>query len=375
MLYFDHSATTPVHQHVLNLMGEIESKHYGNPSSIHLWGRKTRSLIENARVQVAESIGAKPSEIIFTGGGSEANNQILWNLIHLTKKHVVTSNIEHPSILQALKYLKIFGITYTAVDVDSYGRINVQNVLDSIKENTGLVTIMLANNEVGTIQPISELASLITDRGIPFHSDAVQALGKTPISVQDLPVNMLSFSAHKFYGPKGIGFLYLRKEQKLKPLIIGGGQEHGFRAGTENVPGIVGMGLAAELATKSMIKNIPHLKTLEKLFRSSIINIFPNVILNGDPDHHLPGLISISFPGQRNDILTAELDRRNMAVSSGSACSIGSVKPSPILKAMGISDKHNVSTLRISFGKDNKEKDVHALVDALKDILDTKNNL
>lgn len=353
-------------------MQETETKYYGNPSSVHAWGRKARALIEQARLQAAAAIGATPSEIIFTGGGSEANNQVLWDLLYSNKKHVVTSAIEHPAISKVLTKLEPFGITHTALGVDSYGRVSVQDVLDSVTDDTGLVTIMMANNEVGTIQPISEMASAITGMGIPFHSDAVQALGKIPVSVQNLGVDMLSFSAHKFYGPKGIGFLYLRKGLKLKPLIIGGGQEQTLRAGTENVPGIAGLGLAAELAIENLLHTAAHLKDLETIFRSLLLEVCPDVIYNGDPGHHLPGLVSVSFPGQRNDILMAELDRRNMAVSSGSACSTGTVKPSLILKAMGISDEHNISTLRISFGKDNQGEDVHALVEALKEILQNR---
>ncbi|MEE8437613.1 MAG: cysteine desulfurase family protein, partial [Candidatus Neomarinimicrobiota bacterium] len=335
---------------------------------VHGFGRKARALIESSRRQVAKSIGAKAEEIIFTGGGSEANNLVLWNLLNGDRKHVVTSSIEHPSILKVLDRLKPFGVSYTPVQVDSYGRISVNAVLASIRKDTGLVTIMLANNEVGTIQPVGQLVREINQLNIPFHSDAVQALGKMTLDVNALGTQMLSFSGHKFYGPKGCGFLYLKKGSKLKALIVGGGQEHNLRAGTENVSSIAALGLAAELAADSLGSTISHLSALETEFRSALKKACPQVIFNGDSTHHLPGLINVSFPGCNSDVLLAKLDRKGMAVSGGSACTAGAVKPSKVLEAMSVPEELNLSSLRFSFGKNNRVREITDLVEVLKEI-------
>jgi len=368
MHYFDHSATTPIHPEVLQLLQDTEKNHFGNPSSIHGLGRKARVLIEYSRRQAAQAIGANSSEIIFTGGGSEANNLVLWNLLNSSKKHVVTSSIEHPSILMVLDRLKSLGISYTPVEVDSNGRIKVDSVLNAIRNDTGLVSIMLANNEVGTIQPVEELGRELEQQNIPFHSDAVQTLGKIPLDVNKLKTSMLSFSGHKFYGPKGCGFLFLKKGIKLKSLITGGGQEHNLRAGTENVSAIAGLGLAAELAVKSLSATANHLSALEAEFKAELKKACANVIFNGDPNHHLPGLINVSFPGQTSDILLALLDRKGMAVSSGSACTAGAVKPSKVLESMQIPKEMNLASLRFSFGKSNSHEEIKTLVKTLKEI-------
>lgn len=368
MPYFDHSATTPIHPEVLKLLQETQKNHFGNPSSIHGFGRKARVLIESSRRQVAKSIGAAAEEIIFTGSGSEANNLVLWNLLNGEKKHVVTSSIEHPSILKVLDRLKNFGVSYTPVPVDSFGRISVNAVLASIRKDTGLITIMLANNEVGTIQPVERLARELKMQNIPLHSDAVQALGKMTLDIDVLGTQMLSFSGHKFYGPKGCGFLYLKKGSKLKALIIGGGQEHDLRAGTENVSSIAALGLAAELAADSLESTVSHLSDLEAEFKTALKRACPQVIFNGDSVQHLPGLINVSFPGCKSDILLAKLDRKGMAVSSGSACTAGAVKPSKVLEAMQVSETLNLSSLRFSFGKNNSAGEIADLVQVLKEI-------
>ncbi len=369
MLYFDHSATTPMHPKVLQAMSEVQETHYGNPSSIHSQGRKARALIENARRQAAVAIHANPGEIIFTGGGTEANNLVLWNLIYSQNNHVVTSAIEHPAILKVLNQLKPFGISHTIVPVDTYGRVNPLDIESSLIEKTGLVSIMLANNEMGTIQPLKEIGEICKDRELLFHSDAVQTLGKIQVNPEEIGVDMMSFSAHKFYGPKGVGFLYTKKGLKLKPLIMGGGQEHGLRAGTENVPGLVGLGLAAELAYSNLEKTTAHLKTLESRLKDGLKSFQKIINYNGHRDLHLPGLVSLSISGITSDILMAELDREGIAVSSGSACSAGTVNPSPVLEAMGIPEQQNISTLRISFGIVNSEEDVKTLSNVLGQII------
>ena len=365
MPYFDHSATTPIHPKVLKIMMDVAQHNFGNPSSVHASGRKSNAIIEEARRTIATAIHASPSEIIFTGGGSEANNMVLWSLIQSNKKHVVTSSIEHPAILTVLEKLEPLGISFTVLPVNHQGRVNPKILEKSIQSDTGLISIMMANNEVGTIQPITELIEITHNHGIPFHSDSVQTLGKIPLSVQDVQADFMSFSAHKLYGPKGVGFLYKRKGLPLSPLIIGGGQEGKHRAGTENVSGIAGMGEAARLASENLSKRMNHLEALETVFITHLNRECHNAVINGCPNHHLPGVISASFPGFKSDILLAKLDRLGMEVSSGSACGSGSIKPSPVLEAMGISDSQNISTLRFSFGRDNTEKEVIQLVKAL----------
>lgn len=365
MPYFDHSATTPLDPDVLDTMQEVQKSIFGNPSSIHRHGQKARSAIERARQQVADAFDAKPLEIMFTGGGSEANNLVLWNILYQPKKHVITSPIEHPSVRKVLKQLKAFGITVTEVPVDNLGRVNPDDIASAIRDDTGLITVMYANNEVGTIQPIPEIVEIAHSHNIPVHSDAVQVPGKLSLNIRQMSVDFMSFSAHKFYGPKGVGALFVKQGQPLRPLIIGGGQEHKLRAGTENVPGIAGLGVAAE---KTVSPPIDHLMMLEQRLRDQLPKAIPSVQFNGHSDHHLPGLISVSFPRLTSDILLIQLDRRDISVSSGSACSSGTVEPSRVLQAMHIPNEQNTRTLRISFGKDNTPEEVDALLAALVEI-------
>ena len=368
MPYFDHCATTPIHPNVLEKMYTVSKNHFGNPSSTHSSGRKSRAIIEEARSQIASAINASSSEIIFTGGGSEANNMVLWTLTQTEKKHVITSSIEHPAVLKVLNHLEPLGITYSIIPVNSHGRVNADNLKNAIQSDTGLISIMMANNEIGSIQPIISLIKIAKSVGIPFHSDTVQVLGKVALSVQEVEADYMSFSAHKLYGPKGVGFLYKRKDAPLNPLVIGGGQENNFRAGTENVPGIAGMGEAVRLASKNLNKRRTHLENLESIFITQLKHECNKAIINGCPNHHLPGVISVSFPGNRSDILLAKLERENMEVSSGSACDSGSIQPSAILEAVGISQEQNISTLRISFGRENTEEDVIHLAKTLGSI-------
>ena len=366
MYYFDHSATTPLHPNVKELMDEVGEHHFGNPSSVHVSGQKAKTFIESARRQMAKAIGCSSNEIIFTGGGTEANNLVLWNLIHQKKKHVITSVIEHPAVLNVLDNLEEFGVTYTAVRVDKTGMVNPDDVQNAITEKTSLMSVMLANNEMGTLQPIAEIAAIANKYKIIMHTDAVQTLGKIPVNSKELGVDCMSFSAHKFYGPKGVGALFIKKDLKLKPLIIGGNQERRMRAGTENTSEIAGLGLAAELATNNLHKTQSHLISLTHEFKAQITHICPEVIFNGHPEKQLPGLINVSFPGFRNDLLMIHLDRQGVAVSSGSACSSGDIKPSQILSSMGITDDINNSTLRISFGIDNSLQDMEYLIKCFK---------
>jgi len=365
MLYFDHSATTPIHPDVLSLINELNQDIYGNPSSIHATGRKAKHVVETARKQIAAAINCTPKEIIFTGGGSEANNLVLWNMIYRNRKHVITSAIEHPAILAVLRQLEHLAITHTIVPVNKYGCVNPEDIDSAIRDDTGLITIMLANNEVGTVEPLQDIAKIAKKHNVLFHSDGVQVLGKLPIDVQALDVDMMSFSAHKFYGPKGVGTLYIKEGVAMKPLIAGGSQEKSLRAGTENVGGIAGLGRAAELVTKSLSDVGRTLTALETQFKTKFSEQHTNIIYNGFEDNHLPGLISLTIPGIASDLLLIHLDNEDIAVSSGSACSAGTISPSPVLKAMGISDKQNLETIRISAGRDNTSTEVDQLIEAM----------
>ena len=365
MLYFDHSATTPIHPDVQLLINELNKDIYGNPSSVHAAGRKAKYVIETARKQIASSINCDPKEIIFTGGGSEANNLVLWNMIYRNRKHVVTSSIEHPAILTVLKQLESLSITHTIVPVNKYGCVNPEDIDSAIKDDTGLISIMMANNEVGTVEPLQDIAKIAKKHNVLLHSDGVQVLGKLPIDVQKLGVDMMSFSAHKFYGPKGVGALYIKEGIAMKPLIVGGSQEKSLRAGTENIGGIAGLGCAAELVTKDL-SNVGHsLTELETQFKTKFSKQHPKIIYNGFEDNHLPGLINLTIPGIASDLLLIHLDSEKIAVSSGSACSAGTISPSPVLKAMGISDKQNLETIRISAGRDNTSLEVNQLVETM----------
>tara|TARA_B100000029_G_scaffold488097_1_gene544276 strand:- start:4909 stop:6024 length:1116 start_codon:yes stop_codon:yes gene_type:complete len=369
MYYFDHSATTPIHHDVLYLMNEIQRNVYGNPSSVHQLGRKARSTIETARKQVAKSIGAKPNQIIFTSGGTEANNHVLWSRLGQKNNHVVTDEIEHPAVLKVLQNLSSIGLEHDLVSVDDKGCVSINEIEMAISEKTGLVSVMLANNEVGTIQPIQKIVEIANKQEVLVHTDAVQCLGKMLINVVELDIDFLSLSAHKFYGPKGIGILFVKDCSVLSSFIIGANQENALRAGTENIASIAGMGLAAELATLELENHIQHLNELETQFKIGLTSFFKDAIFNGDPKNKLPGLISVSFPGFRSDILMTKLDRANMAVSSGSACGSGNIKPSAILSAMGIDEETNISTLRISFGTSNTCVEVDLLLAELELLL------
>ena len=365
MLYFDHSATTPIHTDVLSLINEVNQDIYGNPSSIHAAGRTAKHVVETARKQIAAAINCTSKEIIFTGGGSEANNLVLWNMIYRNRKHVITSAIEHPAILAVLRQLEHLAITHTIVPVNKYGCVNPEDIDSAIKDDTGLITIMLANNEVGTVEPLQDIAKIAKKHNVLFHSDGVQVLGKLPIDVQELGVDMMSFSAHKFYGPKGVGALYIKEGIAMKPIIAGGSQEKSLRAGTENVGGIAGLGRAAELVTKSLSDVGRTLTALETQFKTKFSEQHTNIIYNGFEDNHLPGLISLTIPGIASDLLLIHLDNEDIAVSSGSACSAGTISPSPVLKEMGISDKQNLETIRISAGRDNTNTEVDQLIEAM----------
>ena len=365
MLYFDNSATTPIDQDVQSLMSDLNQNIYGNPSSIYASGRNAKNIIEIARRQLANTINSEPSEIIFTGGGSEANNIVLWDMVHKKRNHVITSSIEHPAILLVLRELEKLGVKHTIVPVDKNGLIDPDDIKKNIISDTGLISIMMANNEVGTIEPIQEIARIAQEHDVLFHSDAIQVLGKLPIDVKKLKLDIMSFSAHKFYGPKGVGALYIKDGVSINPMIIGGSQEKNMRAGTENVSGIAGLGLAAEIASNFEKENFSHLLELENYFKELIIDKHNDITFNGFDNNKLPGLVNLTIPNNPSDLLLINLDNDGISISNGSACSSGTISPSPVLKAMGLSDKRNLESVRISAGKYNTMDEVNKLVDSI----------
>ena len=365
MLYFDNSATTPIDQDVQSLMSDLNQNIYGNPSSIYASGRNAKNIIEIARRQLANAINSEPSEIIFTGGGSEANNIVLWDMVHKKRNHVITSSIEHPAILLVLRELEKLGVKHTIVPVDKNGLIDPNDIKKNIISDTGLISIMMANNEVGTIEPIQEIARIAQEHDVLFHSDAIQVLGKLPIDVKKLQLDIMSFSAHKFYGPKGVGALYIKDGVSINPMIIGGSQEKNMRAGTENVSGIAGLGLAAEIASNFEKENFSHLLELENYFKELIIDKHNDITFNGFDNNKLPGLVNLTIPNIPSDLLLINLDNDGISISNGSACSSGTISPSPVLKAMGLSDKRNLESVRISAGKYNTMDEVNKLVDSI----------
>ena len=365
MLYFDNSATTPIDQDVQSLMSDLNQNIYGNPSSIYASGRNAKNIIEIARRKLANAINSKPSEIIFTGGGSEANNIVLWDMVHKKRNHVITSSIEHPAILLVLRELEKLGVKHTIVPVDKNGLIDPDDIKKNIISDTGLISIMMANNEVGTIEPIQEIARIAHEHDVLFHSDAIQVLGKLPIDVKKLQLDIMSFSAHKFYGPKGVGALYIKDGVSINPMIIGGSQEKNMRAGTENVSGIAGLGLAAEIASNFEKENFSHLLELENYFKELIIDKHNDITFNGFDNNKLPGLVNLTIPNIPSDLLLINLDNDGISISNGSACSSGTISPSPVLKAMGLSDKRNLESVRISAGKYNTMDEVNKLVDSI----------
>lgn len=377
-VYMDHSATTPLDPRVLKAMEPYLTEEYGNPSSIHRMGQIARNGVETAREQVARLINAAPEEIIFTSGGTEADNLAILGLMEAMPprgQHIITSAIEHHAVLDVFAYLERKGYQVTFLPVNEYGMVEPETLERAMKPNTALVSIMHANNEIGTIQPIEEIGRILKERGILFHCDAVQSAGRIPVDVENLGCDMLSISAHKLYGPKGVGCLYLRKGTEIVPLITGGGQERDYRGGTENLPGIVGFGRAAELA-RQFLNRVPwELVLLRDRIIDGISERIPDSYLNGHRFRRLPGHVSFSFSGVDGKTLVSMLDEKGIAASSGSACHSDSPGPSHVLKAMGYSDQLAQSTLRVTLGKDNDDRQVDYFLAILPDIIEALRNI
>lgn len=372
-IYLDHAATTPVKREVLEAMLPCFSEKFGNPSSIYSIGRESRKALDEARDQVANAIGAQPKEIYFTSGGSESDNWALKGVAYANKSkgnHIITSSIEHHAIHNACKYLENDGFEITYLPVDSNGLISIDDLKEAIRPATTLISIMFANNEIGTIQPIKEIGKVAREKGIYFHTDAVQAMGNIPINVDDLDIDLLSLSAHKFYGPKGIGALYVRKNVKITSFIQGGGQEKGRRAGTENVAGIVGLGKAIELAVQNLDSYNSKLLHLRDKLIKNVMERIPFVRLNGDPVRRLPGNVNFSFEFIEGESLLLMLDMKGIAASSGSACSSGSLDPSHVLLAIGLSHETAHGSLRLTIGDDNTEEHINYVLEVLPPIVE-----
>ena len=373
IIYVDHSATTYVKKEVLEEMLPYFTEKFGNASSPYRIGQVNREAVENAREQVAKAINAEAREIYFTAGGSESDNMIIRGIAYANRNkgnHIITSKIEHPAVLETCAALEKEGFEVTYLSVDENGFISLDELRNSIKETTILVSIMFANNEIGTIQNISEITKITKFKGVYFHTDAVQAVGNVEIDVDKLGIDALSMAAHKFYGPKGIGAAYIKKTVKFTPIITGGHQEKGKRAGTENVPAIVGMGKAIELATANIQEYNKKLMELRDYTIDRILNEIPYVKLNGDRNSRLAGSVNISFKGIEGESLLLMLDMKGIEASSGSACTSGSLDPSHVLLAIGL--KHEIAhgSLRLSYGECNTMEDAKYIVDSLKEIVE-----
>lgn len=371
-IYLDHSATTPVRPEVAKIMLEYMTEKFGNPSSVHFYGREARQALDKARKQIADSINARPEEIIFTSGGTEADNlAIIGSAFKNAKKgkHVITSSVEHHAVLHACEHLAKIGFEVTVLPVDEYGIIKMEDLRNSIRDDTILITIMHANNEVGSLQPIEEIGELAREKGILFHTDAVQSLCKVPIDVEAMNIDMLSGSGHKIYGPKGVGFLYARKGVRLEPLAFGGSQEKKKRPGTENLPGIVGMGLAFELATKEMEAEMARIAVLRDKLIKGLLERVPDSRLNGHPTNRVATNVNISFEYVEGESLLLSLDMKGIAASSGSACTSGSLDPSHVLLAMGICKEVAHGSVRMTLGRDNTEADIDYVLDVFPEIV------
>jgi cysteine desulfurase len=366
-LYLDHNATTPVHPEVREAMLPFLNEKFGNPSSSHWAGVEAASYIKEARAQVAGLIGCSPGEIVFTSGGSEGDNMALKGVLMKAGKgsHTITSKTEHPAVLDTMRMLEGFGFNVTYLPVGKDGIVQPDDVRDALRPETALVSIMLANNETGVLNPIAEIASIIREHGALMHTDAVQAVGKLPINARELGVDFLTASGHKFNAPKGVGFQYVRKGAEALPLISGGQQEKGLRAGTENVPGIVAIGTACSVAAREMDARHARIGSLKNKLEQGILKSVPGSLINGHPELRVYNTISISFPGIEGEALMLMLNSEGIAVSTGSACHSESGESSGVLGAMGCGAVHARGTLRLSLGFDITEEDVMYVLEKL----------
>lgn len=374
----DNSATTRIFSEVLDSMMPYLTVGYGNPSSIYSIGRESRKAVENARELVAKALSCDTNEIYFTSGGSESDNWAIKGVAFANEnkgKHIITTNIEHHAVLHTCKYLEKSGFEITYLPVKSNGIIDINDLKKAIRKDTILISIMYANNEIGSIQPIKEIGEIAKENNIYFHTDAVQAIGNIPINLKELNIDLLSLSAHKFHGPKGVGVLYIRKGVKISNMIHGGGQEKNMRAGTENVAGIVGLGKAIELATIDIEKKSKYLITLRERLIKGIMESIPDTILNGDPINRLPGNVNVCFKYIEGESILLLLDMKGICASSGSACTSGSLNPSHVLLAIGLPHEIAHGSLRLTLSEENTQEEIEYVLETLPPIIQNLRNM
>ena len=371
--YFDHAATTPVRHEVLEAMLPYFSEIAGNPSSIHMFGQNTKRALENSRQTVAELLGVAPKELNFTSGGTESNNLAIKGVAYANAdrgRHLITTQIEHHAVLTTMQSLEAQGFEVTYLPVDQHGMVDLQTLERSIRDDTILISVMLANNEVGTIEPLAEVAAIAKSKGALLHTDAVQAMGKMAVNANSLGVDLLTLTAHKFYGPRGAGGLYVRKGVRISPLLHGGHQEHTLRPGTENLPAIVGLATALRLACEDLDAESSRLRRLRDRLEATVWERIPDVSANGHPELRLPHISNLNFASVEGESLLMALDLQGVAVSTGSACTSGSTEVSHVLQAMGVEPALAQGSLRLSLGRETSEEDVEYVVEALVDIVD-----
>lgn len=372
MIYMDNSATSPVKEEVFNAMIPYLKEEFGNPSTFYKLGRNAKKVVEEARANVAQLINADTREIIFTSGGTESDNMAIKGVALKfgdKGKHIITTEIEHPAVLRTCEFLETRGFEVTYLPVNEKGIISTEDLKNAIRDDTILISVMHANNEIGTIQPIEEVGKIAKENGILFHCDAVQSVGKIPVDVKAANIDLLSISAHKIYGPKGVGAIFIRKGVKLELLIHGGGQENRYRSGTENVPGIVGFGKAAELAYDHLDENIAKLTELRDSIIEKILDRIPEAYLNGDRVNRLPNNANFRFAAIEGEGLILRLDAKGINGATGSACSSKSLKASYVLSALGLEDAEIHGSLRLSLGTENTMEDVDVVVDAIEEVV------
>jgi len=370
--YLDYAATTPTDPEVVNTMRPYFTGQFGNPSSIHSFGQESKAAMEEAREKIASLLGARPEEIIFTSGGTESNNFALKGLAYANEhkgKHIITSSIEHHAILEPCQFLEKRGFTVTYLPVDQYGLVNPEDVKKAITDKTILISVMHANNEIGTIEPIAEIGEIACERGVYFHTDAVQTVGHIPVNVDEFNADLLSMSAHKLYGPKGVGALFVRKGTRMVPCMHGGEQEGRRRASTENVPAIVGFGKAVEIARNKMQAEAEQLTLLRDKFIKNFLEKIEHARLNGHPTNRLPNNINVSIDFVDGESMLLNLDLEGIAASAGSACSSTSLEPSHVLLALGLSREQALGSLRFTPGRGTTEEDLNYVLDVLPEII------
>lgn len=372
-IYLDNNATTAVAPEVRDAMLPYFSDLYGNPSSMHSFGGQVAEAMENSRLSLANLLGAHPDEILFTSCGSESDSSAIWTALQTQpdKRHIITTRVEHPAVLTVIQHWERHGYRVTYLAVDSKGRLDLNDYEQALSDDTALVSIMFANNEVGNIYPIQRMAEMAHEKGILFHTDAVQAVGKTPIDLEHLPADMLSLSGHKLHAPKGIGALYIRKGVRFRPFLRGGHQERGRRAGTENVPYIVGLGIAAQLALDHMQEERIEVARLRDKLEAGILERIPDCMVNGDVENRLPNTTNIAFKNVEGEAILLMLDRLGICASSGSACTSGSLEPSHVLRAMGVPFNFAHGSIRLSLSRYTTEADVDFVVEHFPQVIKT----